>query len=788
MSAAPPQSRLAQSRLAQSRLGRARDALILLVVTALSLLLLIYVGYGEASRTYPRFLAEKMAAQGALVQTSVESYLRAGLPLRQFPGFRQIADPIVGSDPSLASIAAWDAAGLIFAAGQDAPVRLAGGPDQALRSSDGLFQVGIPLRNRFETVGEITVAMDRAEALAELDGRIPWLVAMALVLALLPAVARYWFPERTVGRNLSLVGVLYSGCFVAVAGAVVAMLVSLYNDGAQAKAKALADSLAQRLKPIVAYQLQIGDFDGIDAAFYDYRRLNPDLRAVALLLNDTVTIHTDPAARGGQWVSEAATFEYRAAIGEDGAGREIRVAVALPTDIVWSAVARSIKNFAALFLASGLMAFLFLQLARSSGRSRNAADGAAMLAVIRPVFFVAVFAESLAAGFLPQAIAAAAGAQGMAAGATSMAFTAYFLSFLLVLLPTSHFCDRHGGRLPIVIGAALAAAGWLLPALDGGYEAFVANRLLAGIGQGMLFIGVQNVIVAHAPPGQRTQAAAIIVFGFNGGMIAGAALGSLLVNYIAAAGVFALAAVTAALLALYAALLLPRVTLQQTGGGGLGQALLAMARSIPKALSSLGFVRTIALIGLPSKAVLTGIVGFALPLVLARLAFPQEDIGQIIMLYGCGVLLASAPASRHVDRTGRSGPILIAGALAAGVALAALGATGLPLLPELLRTPLATALIFAGGTLLLGLAHGCINAPIITHVSQTSAAQSLGAPGTAALYRVLERIGHVAGPLIVAQMFVLAGGAGTQVLLWVAAGVLTLAALFALFSGGRRQA
>ncbi len=774
---------------AQSRLGRARDALILLVVTALSLLLLIYVGYGEASRTYPRFLAEKMAAQGALVQTSLENYLRAGLPLRQFPGFRQIADPIVGSDPTLASIAAWDAAGPAFAAGDSAPVRLEPGPDQTLRVSEELFQIGIPLRNRFETVGEITVAMQRAEALADLDQQIPWLVALALALALLPAIARYRFSERTVGRNLSLVGVLYSGCFIAVAAAVVAMLVSLYNEGAQAKAKALADSLAQRLKPIVAYQLQIGDFDGIDEAFYDYRRLNPDLRAVALLLNDTVAIHTDRAAQGGQWVSEPATFEYRATIGEDGSGREIRVAVALPTEIVWSAVARSIKNFAALFLASGLMAFLFLQLARSGGRARGLADGTAMLAVIRPVFFVAVFAESLAAGFLPQAIAAAAAAQGMAAGATSMAFTAYFLSFLLVLLPTSHFTDRHGGRLPIVLGATLAAAGWLLPALDASYTAFAANRVLAGIGQGMLFIGVQNVIVAHAPAGQRTQAAAIIVFGFNGGMIAGAALGSLLVNYIAAAGVFSLATLAAILLALYAAVLLPRGTQQQTvaGGGSLGQALLAMAGGIPKALASLGFLRAILLIGLPSKAVLTGIVGFALPLVLARLAFPQEDIGQIIMLYGCGVLLASAPASRHVDRTGRSGPILVAGSLAAGVALAALGAVGMPFLPEFLRTPLATALIFAGGTLLLGLAHGCINAPIITHVSQTSAAASLGAAGTAALYRVLERIGHVAGPLVVAQMFVLAGGAGPHVLLWVAVGILTLAGLFALFSASRRQ-
>ncbi|MGE0153802.1 MAG: MFS transporter [Reyranellaceae bacterium] len=771
-------------------LARLREAALLYLVTALSLLLLVYVGYGEASRTYPRFLAQKMVAQGALVQTSVEAYLRAGLPLRQFPGFRQIADPIISSDPSLASIAAWDAAGLAFAAGDASAGQLPAHGTETLRASEAVFQIGIPLRNRFESVGEITVSMNRAQALDPIERQIPWLALLALALALLPAIAGYRFPART-GGGLSLVGMLYTACFAVIGVAVVALLVSLYNDGAQAKAKAMADSLAQRLRPIVAYHLQIGDFDGIDAAFHDYRRLNPDLQAVALLLDDRAVIHSDAAAVGRAWQRDAATFEYRAGIGADGSNREIRVAVALPTAIVWSAVARSVKNFAALFLASALMAYLFLQLVRSSGGARAASEGA-LLAVVRPVFFVAVFAESLAAGFLPQAIAAAAAAGGLAAGATSLAFTAYFVAFLLVLLPTSHFCDRRGPRGPIVLGAAIAAGAWIVTALDPSYTAFAANRLLAGAGQGMLFIGVQHFIVANAPQGERTRAAAIIVFGFNGGMIAGASLGSLLVNYIAAAGVFTLAASAAGLLALYAWLLLPRSRPSgapaATGpGAGLGATLLAMAGGIPKALASGGFLRAILLVGLPSKAVLTGIVGFALPLVLARLAFPQEDIGQILMLYGCGVLLASAPASRHVDRTGRSGPILVAGSLAAGVALAVLGCVGAAFLPEMLRTPLATAIVFAGGTLLLGLAHGCINAPIITHVSHTSAAHALGAGGAAALYRVLERLGHVAGPLIAAQMFLLAGGVGANVLLWAAAAVLALAGLFAVFSGRGRS-
>ena len=89
---------------------RCRDGVIMAVVAALSLGLLIYVGWGEAKRTYPRFQAGKMVAQAELVQTALDSYLRAGLPLAQFPGFRQIAEPIRESDPTIAAIAARDPA------------------------------------------------------------------------------------------------------------------------------------------------------------------------------------------------------------------------------------------------------------------------------------------------------------------------------------------------------------------------------------------------------------------------------------------------------------------------------------------------------------------------------------------------------------------------------------------------------------------------------------------------------------------------------------------------------
>ena len=52
------------------------DAFVMLVVAAISMVLLIYVALGEARRNYERFQIEKLIAQGQVVQTALETFVR----------------------------------------------------------------------------------------------------------------------------------------------------------------------------------------------------------------------------------------------------------------------------------------------------------------------------------------------------------------------------------------------------------------------------------------------------------------------------------------------------------------------------------------------------------------------------------------------------------------------------------------------------------------------------------------------------------------------------------------
>jgi predicted MFS family arabinose efflux permease len=349
---------------------------------------------------------------------------------------------------------------------------------------------------------------------------------------------------------------------------------------------------------------------------------------------------------------------------------------------------------------------------------------------------------------------------------------AYFLCFALSLAPAGQAADRYGPRPMIVAGALLAATGFVPLLLTADFALTALARAMAGIGQGMLLAGTQAYVLRAADPAARTQGTSIIVYGFNAGMIAGAALGSLLANFAGQGRVIVLGACLTAAVALYAAIFVPREAGAAASRDGARSGLF---RNMGRIVADLGFLRTLLLIGAPAKAVLTGVVVFALPLLLSRKGYPSQDIGQIVMLYALGVVLVTGRAARGVDRRGRSDRALFLGAAMSGVALAAIGLVDWP--PAHDRIGALEPWLIAAGVFLLGIAHGFINAPVVTNVADLPLARELGAGTVAATYRFLERAGHIAGPIIVGQLWAL--GATSVPLVAVGIVIAVFALLFA---------
>lgn len=486
------------------------------LVSGLSLLLVVYVGFGEAQRTVHQFQVEKLDAQGTILQTAMANYLRAGLPLKQYVGFATRAEAVLASDSSISAMIVFDLDGSPVFVGGDGNIPLLPvasaetnaneGPD--LRQNDDYVQVVLPLRSKFEAVGSLAVTMPSATITERLEERFRSLLGMALALSL----AFAWFASavgpRLAGQRTPWLQIVYALTFLAMSGAVVATLVSVYSEGAQAKTKSLADSLGERVRDVVDFNINIDELEGLDRVFGEYRRLNPDISAAGLTVNGQVLIHTDPDAVGGPWISDRQTYEYVIDLTRaEKNANEIHVAVALPAKVVYRQVARSVKNFGALFVASAFLAGLFLQLARSLQwmQSAGAAPGAQSegrefsdieLGLVKSVFFVAVFVEHLTYSFLPQFMTQLATDAGLSTGYASAPFMVYYLCFALTLIPAGHYAQQIGPRKLMYVGLTLAAIGLLSLASMNDFFLVLLARATAGIGQGMLFIGVQCYILA----------------------------------------------------------------------------------------------------------------------------------------------------------------------------------------------------------------------------------------------------------------------------------------------------
>jgi predicted MFS family arabinose efflux permease len=180
------------------------------------------------------------------------------------------------------------------------------------------------------------------------------------------------------------------------------------------------------------------------------------------------------------------------------------------------------------------------------------------------------------------------------------------------------------------------------------------------------------------------------------------------------------------------------------------------------------FLKTMFCIGVPAKAILTGTITFALPLLLGQGGYNVEEIGQIIMLYGLGVVAASGHIARLVDRMGQTEIVLFGGVLLSGLGLNMIGLLDSNLLSH---GSLQTIAVVAG-VIIIGIAHGFINAPVVTHVAHSSLASQIGANPATTAYRFLERTGHIAGPFLVGQAFLM-WGQSARIVAWI--GLLTVA-------------
>ena len=357
--------------------------------------------------------------------------------------------------------------------------------------------------------------------------------------------------------------------------------------------------------------------------------------------------------------------------------------------------------------------------------------------------------------------------------------SAEMISAGVALLISGSFSQRYGWHRAYMLGAVAAAAGLLLGGMATGLPMLILARVVTGFGFGLVLMASQIGTLEHAQAGAGL---ASVFAGIFSGSICGSAAGAMLAEHMRYESVLTMAGVVT--LFAIRAILFGRGSGADAHGaaGGAaaphGMAADGAAKAPPAPAGGLGtspFTGSLTLlkdprmhlmlllVGIPVAICLTGFLHYLLPLTLANARVEQSDIGRVFMLYGLCFITAGPLLGKWIDRTKDKPLFLMLAGLLSGVSL-------------LLAATASGLAGTAAAVVALGLSQ-CIAAPAsMLCILALRSAQTLGREKTASIYRALERLGQVAGPVLFGLATVVMGT--TQVLLVVGGVVCVLALLF----------
>lgn len=353
------------------------------------------------------------------------------------------------------------------------------------------------------------------------------------------------------------------------------------------------------------------------------------------------------------------------------------------------------------------------------------------IAAIRWPFFMVIFSDALSVSFFPFYVDSL---QAPALGISkeiliSLPISLFMLVWALALPFAGAWSDRRGRKTAFLVGASITAVGLLATAAAETLLSLLLWRSLTAVGYAIVFITAQGYITDNTSQENRTRGMAGFVSAFFGGMLCGAAIGSILAERLGYRATF----VISALLGFLAALFVLRF-LERGRGGSLRRLRWADFRLL---WGNTRFMAVALLAAIPSKIALTGFLYYAVLLHLKAIGTEQSDIGRAMVAYGAAIVLLAPLAAGLVDRARQRSGFVVLGGLLASLAM---------LLPYFDQSLLVAVL----GIALLGIGHA-VGVPaqlaLATEVSRTEV-ERIGSGTVMGLFRLIERLGNVSGPLL----------------------------------------
>lgn len=362
---------------------------------------------------------------------------------------------------------------------------------------------------------------------------------------------------------------------------------------------------------------------------------------------------------------------------------------------------------------------------------------ASALAHIRWPFFLLIFADSLSLSFFPVYVGQFyAPDMGLSKSVVvGLPISIFMFTWALSMPWAGMWSDRVGHRKAFVVGAAITTAGLVLTAFAQSLYDLLLWRCLTALGYGLVFITAQGYVANNTPPAQRTRGMAVFLSSFFAGSLSGSAIGGILSDRLGHGPTILLSA----LLSAAAALFVLRFLSPAKPGGAVRRSL-ALA-DVQRLLRNKKFAAITFLAAVPAKIALTGFLYYTVPLYLSLLGNSQSTTGRVMMAYGLAIIVLSPLAAKLADRIGHLRWFVTVGGYAAALAMLVIYVND-------------STLGLLISITLLGIAHAIGVSPQLALINDfcKEVVAEVGAGTATGIFRLVERLGNVLGPVIAALL------------------------------------
>lgn len=305
------------------------------------------------------------------------------------------------------------------------------------------------------------------------------------------------------------------------------------------------------------------------------------------------------------------------------------------------------------------------------------------------------------------------------------------------------WAQRVGNRHAMMVGASVAAVGFIASAFAHSVLDLLLWRSLCALGYGLVFVAAQGHVLEHANAANRARSFALFIGAIMVATVCGPSIGGILADNIGERSTLAVAALLA-LGSMGAIRLLPR----QAADSAAEQAAARppTGREIVSLLINKRFMTVTGLAAVPAKVLLTGVCFYLVPLYVLSIGSTQSVVGRILMLYGVVMVVVSPLAAAYAVNRQRMEWLVGAGLLLSG--------TGTLLMAAGTHVGWVFAAVF-----LIGLGQSLSIAAQSALVREHCDAEvdAMGEPAVYGVYRLIERLGNALGPLLAAALLMAFG-------------------------------